>query len=179
MGWPLLGETVPHRVISKGEKELCLVLDRCRRVHTSSDLLCDFKDDMEFYRHPEWKAGNADHQPSGCFLDTKDISKQVRDGVRDPGLVEEVPRGCYEYSEPDDSSHSIERAQMILAAARTLKALLRHLLVDQAVLRIRMCYGRDSIRTQGAIPLDEGIDDNKAIHSLTASGLDITLMPGR
>ncbi len=33
--------------------------------------------------------------------------------VRDPGLVEEVAGGCHEHSEPDDASHSIERAQML------------------------------------------------------------------
>ena len=71
-------------------------------------LLCDFEDDFEFYRHPEGKAGNADHQPNRCFLDAKDIAKQVRDSVRDPGLVEEVPGGCHEHSEPDDARHSIE-----------------------------------------------------------------------
>jgi hypothetical protein len=41
---------------------------------------------------------------SGC----KDISKQVRDSVRDLGLIEEIPEGCYEHSEPDDTSHSVE-----------------------------------------------------------------------
>ena len=71
-------------------------------------LLCDLEDDFEFYRHPEGKAGNADYQPNRCFLDPKNISKQVRDGVGDLGLVEEVPGGCYEHSKPDDSSHSIE-----------------------------------------------------------------------
>jgi hypothetical protein len=71
-------------------------------------LLRDFEDDFEFYRHPQGKAGNADYQPNQCFLDAKDISKQVRDSVRDPGLVKEVPGSCYEHSEPDDASHSIE-----------------------------------------------------------------------
>src|SRR5262245_49088485 len=70
-------------------------------------LLCDFESDIEFYRHPKGKAGNADYQPNRCFLNAKDISKQVRDSVRDPGLVEEIPRGCHEYSDPDDASHSI------------------------------------------------------------------------
>src|SRR5262249_34434377 len=71
-------------------------------------LLCDFESDIEFYRHPKGKAGNADYQPNRCFLNAKDISKQVRNSVRDPGLVEEIPRGCHEYSDPDDASHSIE-----------------------------------------------------------------------
>src|SRR5262249_32022888 len=57
---------------------------------------------------PEGKTGDADYQPNRRFLDAKNISKQVRDGVRDPGLVEEVPGGCYEHSEPNDASHSIE-----------------------------------------------------------------------
>ena len=82
--------------------------DRFRRMHISSDLLCDFEDDIEFYRHPERKAGNADYHPNRCFLDAKNISKQVRDSVRNPGLVEEITRGCYEHSELDDTSHSIE-----------------------------------------------------------------------
>jgi hypothetical protein len=40
-------------------------------------LLCDFEDDVEFDWYPEWEAGNADDQPNRCFLDAKDISKQV------------------------------------------------------------------------------------------------------
>ncbi len=71
-------------------------------------LLCDFEDDFEFYRHPERKAGNANHQPNRRFLGAKDISKEVRDSVRDLGLIEEVPVGRNEYSQPDDTSHSIE-----------------------------------------------------------------------
>ena len=38
-------------------------------------LLCDFEDDIEFDRHPEGKAGNADYDPNRCFLDAKDIAK--------------------------------------------------------------------------------------------------------
>src|SRR5271170_8243357 len=78
-----------------------------------SDLLYDFEDDIEFDRHPERKTGDADYHPNRCLLDAEDISKQVRDSVRDPGLVEEVPEGRYEYSEADDASHSIEGAQML------------------------------------------------------------------
>ena len=93
--------------------------ERFRRVHAFSDLdgllaLCDFEDDLEFYWHPEGKAGNANYQPDRYPLDSKDISKQVGDGLRDFGLVEEVSVGCHEYSEPDNASHSIQRAQMLL-----------------------------------------------------------------
>ena len=38
--------------------------------------------------------------------------------VRDLGLIEEIPEGCYEHSEPDDTSHSVE-PKCSLAAART------------------------------------------------------------
>jgi hypothetical protein len=44
------------------------------------------------------------NQPNRCFLDSKDVSKRVRGSVRDLGLVEDVPGGCYEHSEPDDAS---------------------------------------------------------------------------
>ena len=74
----------------------------------SSDLLRDLEDDIEFYRHPERKAGNTDDQPNRCFLDAKDISKQVGDSIRDSGLVEEVAGSRYKHTEPDDASHSIE-----------------------------------------------------------------------
>jgi hypothetical protein len=40
-------------------------------------LLSDFEDDIEFYRHPERKAGDPDDQPNGCFLDAKDVSEKV------------------------------------------------------------------------------------------------------
>src|ERR1700733_9175922 len=66
-------------------------------------LLRDFEDDVEFYWHPERKAGNADHQPNRCFFDAKDISKQVRDCIRDPRLVVEVPVRRYKHSQPDDA----------------------------------------------------------------------------
>jgi len=39
-------------------------------------LLCDFEDGLEFYRHPEGKAGNADEQPNCCLLAAKDVVKQ-------------------------------------------------------------------------------------------------------
>ncbi len=71
-------------------------------------LLCDFEDDFEFYRHPERKAGNANHQPNRCFLGAKDISKKVRYSVRDLGLIEGVPVGRNENTQPDDARHSIE-----------------------------------------------------------------------
>ena len=58
--------------------------------------------------NPKGQAGNADYRPNRCFLDAKDISKQVRDRVRDLGLIEEIAVGCYEHSEPDDTSHSVE-----------------------------------------------------------------------
>ena len=45
---------------------------------------------------------------TGNVLVAKDISKQIRGCVRDPGLVEEVPGCRYEDSEPDDARHSIE-----------------------------------------------------------------------
>src|SRR5262249_38760974 len=67
-------------------------------------LLCDLEDDIESDRHPEAKAGNSDYQPNRRFLDAKDISKQVRDGVSHSGLVKEVPGGCYEHSELNDAS---------------------------------------------------------------------------
>ena len=38
-------------------------------------LLCDFKSDIEFYRRPKGKAGNADYHPNRCFLNAKNISK--------------------------------------------------------------------------------------------------------
>jgi len=73
----------------------------------------DFEDDLEFDWHPEGKAGDANYHPHRCFLNAKDISKEVRDGVCNFGLVEEVSGSGYEYSEADDASHSIERAQML------------------------------------------------------------------
>jgi hypothetical protein len=36
-------------------------------------LLCDFESDIEFYRGPKGKAGNADYQPNRCFFNAKDI----------------------------------------------------------------------------------------------------------
>jgi hypothetical protein len=53
-----------------------------------------------------WGSGNADDQPHRHLLGAKDISKQVRDSVRKPWLVEEVPGGGDEHSEPDDASSS-------------------------------------------------------------------------
>ena len=85
-------------------------------MHSCSYLLClfcDFKDDIKFYRHPQREAGNTDDQPNRCFLDPKDISKQIGDSIRDSGLVEEVPGSCYKHTEPDNASHSIERAKML------------------------------------------------------------------
>ena len=69
---------------------------------------CDFKYDVEFHRHAIGKAGNADNQPNRCFFDAENIAKQVRDSIRDPGLIEEISVGGYEDAEPDDSSHSVE-----------------------------------------------------------------------
>jgi hypothetical protein len=76
-------------------------------------LFRDFEDCIEFYRHPQRKAGNADDQPNRRFLYPKDIAKEVRHGIGDFGLVEEVPGGSQEDSEADDASYSIEGAQML------------------------------------------------------------------
>ena len=61
-------------------------------------------------RNFEGKAGNADHQPNRCFRDAKDIAKQIRGSIRDPGLVEDVPVRCYKYAESNDASYSVERS---------------------------------------------------------------------
>ena len=66
-------------------------------------LLGNLKDDIEFDRHPQGKAGNSDHESSRCLLDAKDITKQIRHGVRDSWLVEEVSGGCDEHAKPDDA----------------------------------------------------------------------------
>ena len=50
----------------------------------------------------------------GYVIDAEDIAKQVRDSIRDPGLIEEISMGCYEDSEPDDPRHPVERTQMLL-----------------------------------------------------------------
>src|SRR5205823_2813648 len=59
-----------------------------------------------------------------------DVSKHLNDSekirysatsVRELGLIEEIPEGCYEHSEPDDTSHSVE-PKCSLAAARTAKS---------------------------------------------------------
>ena len=54
-------------------------------------LLCHLEDDIESDRDPERKARNADNQPNRCFLDDKDISQQIRDGVRDLGWSTKSP----------------------------------------------------------------------------------------
>jgi len=79
-----------------------------------SDLLCDFEDDIEFDRHSERKAGNSDDRSNRCSFDPKDISKEIRDGIRDPGLLEEVAVCRDEHSQPHHARHSIESAQMLL-----------------------------------------------------------------
>src|ERR1700679_1443228 len=81
-------------------------------------LLGNLEDDFKLDRHPQGKAGNADDQSSRCLLDAKNITKQIRYGVRDPGLVEEVPRGCHEYSKPHYASDSIERTQMLSGGSK-------------------------------------------------------------
>ena len=65
---------------------------------------------------------NADYHANRCFLDAKDISKQVRDSVRYLRLIEEIPGGCYKHSEPDDASHSVERAQMLLGRGEDVQS---------------------------------------------------------
>jgi hypothetical protein len=59
-------------------------------MHTSSDLLSNLEDDLEFYWQSERKTGNTDDQPNRHLIAAKDISKQVRGSIRDSGLVEEV-----------------------------------------------------------------------------------------
>jgi hypothetical protein len=40
-------------------------------------LFCDFKNYLEFYRHPKGKAGYANDQTHRCFVVAEDIVKQV------------------------------------------------------------------------------------------------------
>ena len=72
------------------------------------DLLCDFEDDVEFYRHAEREAGDTDDDANRCFLDAEDVAKQIGGGVGDLGLVEEVASGCDVDSEPDDTGDFVE-----------------------------------------------------------------------
>src|ERR1700733_2276995 len=74
----------------------------------SSDLLFDFEGDLELNRHSERKASNAHDRSNRHLVGAKDIAKQIRDCVRDSGLIEEVPEGCDEHAEPDDAGDSIE-----------------------------------------------------------------------
>ena len=86
-------------------------LDAIGRDHLASALffsLCDFEDDFELNRHPEWKTRDADDQPNCCFLAAKDIAEQARHSVGNPGLVEEIPGRRDEDSEPHNASDSIE-----------------------------------------------------------------------
>ncbi len=53
--------------------------------------LLHFEDDIESDRHSERKARNADYQANRCFLDAKDISKQIRDGACDLGWSTKSP----------------------------------------------------------------------------------------
>ena len=54
-------------------------------------LLCHLGDDIESDWDAERKARNADYRSNRCFLDAKDISKQIRDGVRDLGWSTKSP----------------------------------------------------------------------------------------
>jgi hypothetical protein len=87
-----------------------------------SDLLCDFEDDIEFYRHPERKAGDADHQPNRHLLGTKDSSKQVRDSIRDSGLVKEVAEVAMNTPSRTTRVTRSSEPRWLFAAARTPKA---------------------------------------------------------
>jgi hypothetical protein len=77
-------------------------------MYTSSDLLCNFEDDIKFYRHPERKAGNADYHPHRCFLDAKDIPNRSETASATLGWSKKSPEVADEHSEPDDATHSIE-----------------------------------------------------------------------
>src|SRR5580698_9116143 len=85
-------------------------------------LLADLEDDLKLNRHPERKARNSDNEPNRCFLDTEDISEQVRDCVCDPGLIEEVTGGCHKYSEPDYASHTIKRSQVLFRRSESAQS---------------------------------------------------------
>jgi hypothetical protein len=50
---------------------------RCEFARIQLALLCDFKDDFEFDRHPKRQTGHADHLTHSRFLRAKDIAKQI------------------------------------------------------------------------------------------------------
>lgn len=89
--------------------------DKCPSDHKGFDLgLSNLEDDIEFYRHPERKACDSDHQTNRCLLNPKDVSKQVGDSVCDSRLVNRLPRARNEDSKPNHASHPIQRTQMFL-----------------------------------------------------------------
>jgi hypothetical protein len=89
-------------------------------------LLCiNFEDHIKLYRYSEKKAGDTEYEPDRSFLDAKDISKQIRNSVRDPGLVVEIAGGCNEYSKPNDASYLIERAQVFLRRGEDAQAAMK------------------------------------------------------
>jgi hypothetical protein len=85
-------------------------------------LRIDFEDHIEFDWNPERKARNADDRPDRSFLDAKDIPKQIRGSVRDPGMVVKIPKGRKEHSKTHDASHSIERAQMLFCNSEDVQS---------------------------------------------------------
>jgi hypothetical protein len=81
-----------------------------RRLYS---LCADLEEDIEHNRHSEGNAGNADDEPGGYFLYSKDIPEQIRCGIRHTRLFKEVAGGRNKHPKAYDASHAIKRAQML------------------------------------------------------------------
>lgn len=85
-------------------------LDLCYPIPVQ--LFRDFEDDFKLDRHAERQARNSDYKPNRNLLGAEYIAKQVRDGVSNPWLIEEVSVSCHEDTEAHNAVHLVERTQI-------------------------------------------------------------------
>ncbi len=64
-----------------------------------------FECNFQLHRHPQRQTRHPDHAPHRQLVRAKHIAQQIRCRIRDPRLIEEVPRRCYENAQPHYRVH--------------------------------------------------------------------------
>src|SRR5437588_12687371 len=83
------------------------------RCMTEPFLIRHLKNDFQFNRRSEWKAGNAINQAARVLVFSEDVLEQLRSSVSDFRLIADISQSDYRYAEPDDPRHLVQRSQML------------------------------------------------------------------
>src|SRR5882672_10252834 len=82
---------------------------------------CDLENNLQLDRCAERKACHTIDQPAWILVFSEDVLQQLRSGISDFWLIAHVSRSGDGHTEPNDSRHFVERAEMLLHHSERIK----------------------------------------------------------